>query len=168
MERPAVSKVRTKRKLVLAIKRFNIMDDHIGTVIYQKVRFDNSTGGLTIYARESSPIDRHESVIIFYFEFNSLILKKFSNFSFILHLKELLMHNNRQLNIVEEVLVSKLEKVENLNNNEKKFSIVFIILLVIRIIVTTKIIVKTIILSKEFARETIQIAQLLNSLSMLN
>jgi hypothetical protein len=78
------------------------------------------------------------------------------------------MHNNRQLNIVEEVLVSKLEKVENLNNNEKKFSIVFIILLVIRIIVTTKIIVKTIILSKEFARETIQIAQLLNSLSMLN
>ncbi len=78
------------------------------------------------------------------------------------------MHNNRQLNIVEEVLVSKLEKVENLNDNEKKFSIVFIILLVIRIIVTTKIIVKTIILSKEFARETIQIAQLLNSLSMLN
>jgi hypothetical protein len=78
---------------------------------------------------------------------------------------ELLMHNNRQLNIVEEVLVSKLEKVENLNDNEKKFSIVFIILLVIRIIVTTKIIVKTIILSKEFARETIQIAQLLNSLS---
>jgi hypothetical protein len=75
MERLAVSKVRTKRKLVLAIKWFNIMDDHIGTVIYQKVRFDNSTGGLTIYARESSPIDRHESVITFYFEFNSLILK---------------------------------------------------------------------------------------------
>ena len=86
-------------------------------------------------------------------------------FHLFLHLMELLMHNNRQLNIVEEVLVSKLEKVENLNDNEKKFSIVFIILLVIRIIVTTKIIVKTIILSKEFARETIQIAQLLNSLS---